>query len=263
MDLFNDLCSPSRAGQLPNLFIPDMLIGTSTIQFGTFTDLDLAWWSHGQRKAKHFGFIFSHTFHVNKMKFNMVLKQCKLNIPILFLRKIQWNKGNNCCSTDIIKELKCWHAFRQFWINLIQTFYDVRDCNSNCDSSLTDLDHDSRSQEWDKVKTSVPIISQSFQSIWMVFGLLLRLVCVLDLILISCHPFHIQEREPYWFDLRKNKLVLYSDNNKPISFKLGLMIETGRLYILIFIQGHSYMRNHKHWCPFSHKFKYWFGWKLI
>ena len=45
--------------------------------YGTFTDLDLG--SHGQQKAKPFGFIFLHTFQLISMKFDMVLKQFKLN----------------------------------------------------------------------------------------------------------------------------------------------------------------------------------------
>ena len=44
------------------------------------------------------------------------------------------------------------------------------------------------------------IISQSCQSIWMEFGVLLRLVSVMNLILILSRPFCIQGREHYvWF----------------------------------------------------------------
>ena len=39
----------------------------------------------GQRKAKPLGFIFSNSFLTVKVKFEMVLKQFKLNIMILFL----------------------------------------------------------------------------------------------------------------------------------------------------------------------------------
>ena len=41
------------------------------------TDLDLAWGSQGQCKAKPIGFIFSHTFQLIKMKFDVVMKQFK------------------------------------------------------------------------------------------------------------------------------------------------------------------------------------------
>ena len=46
------------------------------------------------------------------------------------------------------------------------------------DTSLTDLNLDSRSQECKQVETSTAIISQCFESIWMEFGPLLRLVSV-------------------------------------------------------------------------------------
>ena len=36
----------------------------------------------------------------------MELKQFKLNSLILFLREIQWNKGNNCWFTDCVKKQK-------------------------------------------------------------------------------------------------------------------------------------------------------------
>ena len=43
---------------------------------------------------------------------------------------------------------------------------------------------DSRSQGGEKAKSSVPIITHSFQMIWVEFGLLLRLVILMNLILI-------------------------------------------------------------------------------
>ena len=46
----------------------------------------------------------------------------------------------------------------------------------------------------------MPIIFQSFQAIWMEFGILLRLVDVMNLILNLCHPFNIQGKETYWCD---------------------------------------------------------------
>ena len=63
---------------------------------------------------------------------------------------------------------------------------------------------------------------------------------------------------------------LYSGIYGPISLKLGMMIETTKLYILIsvwktwtFIHGHSCRWNQKLSYPFSHKFEYWFGWNLV
>ena len=60
---------------------------TSTILY-CFTDLDVAWGSQAQRNAKLLGFIFSHTFHLIKMEFDVVMKQFKLNILRLLLSKI-------------------------------------------------------------------------------------------------------------------------------------------------------------------------------
>ena len=57
------------------LFIPAMHIALLTsIILCHFTDLDLGWGSQGQHKAKPPGFIFSYTFHLIRLKFNMVLK---------------------------------------------------------------------------------------------------------------------------------------------------------------------------------------------
>ena len=53
-----------------------------------------------------------------------------------------------------------------------------------------------------------PIISQSFQLIWMEFGVLLRLVSVKNLILSLSLPFNIQGREPYLRDLVMKTLIL-------------------------------------------------------
>ena len=44
------------------------------------------------------------------------------------------------------------------------------------------------SQECEEAKTSVLIISSSFQSIWMEFGNVLRLVVLMKLILVSSCP---------------------------------------------------------------------------
>ena len=42
--------------------------------YTTFTDLDLAWGSQGQREVKTLGFIFSHTFYLIMKKFNVMMK---------------------------------------------------------------------------------------------------------------------------------------------------------------------------------------------
>ena len=115
----------------PNCFTPASLIGI--IDFYRFKPLALTLTlpgrgrgqgrgggggSQGQCKAKPLGFIFSYTFQLIWMKFNLLLKQFKLNIAILFLSEIYRSEGNNCCFTDFIK---CWHAFERLPIDLIQT----------------------------------------------------------------------------------------------------------------------------------------------
>ena len=45
--------------------------------YTAFSDLDLGCLSRGQREAKHLSFIFSHTFHLIRMKFDVMMKQCK------------------------------------------------------------------------------------------------------------------------------------------------------------------------------------------
>ena len=66
------------------------------------------------------------------------------------------------------------------------------------ETSLTDLDLDSKSQECEK-ENDVTII----QSIWMEYGILLRLVGVMNLKLSLSHPLNIQGREPYLCDFVK------------------------------------------------------------
>ena len=50
--------------------------------YTTFTDLGLAWRSQGQRKAKPVVFIFLCTSWLIRIKFDMVVKQFKVNIQI-------------------------------------------------------------------------------------------------------------------------------------------------------------------------------------
>ena len=80
--------------------------------------------------------------------------------------------------------------------------------------SLIDLDLDSRSQECEKTKTCMLSISQSFQSIWMEFLKLFRLVSVMNLLLILSRPLNIQGRKPHLSDFVKKKpfnVGLYAD----------------------------------------------------
>ena len=98
------------------------------------------------------------------------------------------------------------------------------------------------------------------ESIRMSFGVPLRLVGVINLMLIWSCKLNVQGREPYLYDFVKQNfnIGLHSDIYRPVSFKLSMMVETTKLYILIyvwltmtFIQGHDCTRNQKLWCPFS------------
>ena len=95
-------------------------------------------------------------------------------------------------------------AFRHLRIDLIQTWFDyMYYCTLYLDTNLTDLDLASRLQECEKAKTDVPNISQSFQWIWMEFGILFRIVSEMNVIFIRSRLFHIQWREPYSGDFVK------------------------------------------------------------
>ena len=65
------------------------------------------------------------------------------------------------------------------------------------------------------------------------FGILLRLVNVIHLILVLSHPLNIQWRELHAYESIKKNLNVgyYSDIYRPVCFKLGMMIETTRLYL--------------------------------
>ena len=70
----------------------------------------------------------------------------------------------------------------------------------------------------------------------MEFGKLVRLYDVMNLIHILSHPFNIQGREPYLPEFVGGKtfnIGWYSDIYRPISFKLGMIVETTKLYVLI------------------------------
>ena len=139
----------------PNCFTPAMLIGTIDFYFIPLSaTLSLA--------GGPMLFIWS--------RWNLVWWYSHLSWTFWDYFWVSDNKGNNCCFADSVEKLYCWHAFGCLLMDLIQTWYDNRYyCTLNFDTSLIGLDLDSRSQECQKAKTSAPIISQSFQSIWMEF----------------------------------------------------------------------------------------------
>ena len=63
----------------PFFFIPAILY-IGTIDFYHFISFSLTLILLGGRKAKPIGFIFSNTFHLIRVKFDVVMKQFKLNI---------------------------------------------------------------------------------------------------------------------------------------------------------------------------------------
>ena len=160
-------------------------------------------------------------------------------------------------------------------MDLIQKWYDDRYyCIPNFDISLIDLDLGSRSQECEKEKKPLRQLSHKhFNRFEWNFGKLLRLVNMMNLklTLSLVHSIFIGEKPTYMISLEnRNKqtkqqqqqqrdthrenfdIGLYSDIYRPISFKLGMMIEITKIYIcvsvwmtLTFIQGHSCMKNRK------------------
>ena len=90
----------------------------------------------------------------------------------------------------------------------------------------------------------------------------------------TLHSYYLvysYSRESYLCDSEKKIMVgLYSNIYKPIYFKLGMLTETTKSYILIsvwitltFIQVHSFMWKQKLLCPLSQKSRRGFGWNSV
>ena len=99
------------------------------------------------------------------------------------------------------------------------------------DASLDDLDFHSRSQLYEKSKTSVPIISQISRSAWMKFSVLPKPVGSLTLMLNVFHMSNIQVREPYLCDSVKYtfSIGVHWYTGEPICFKPSMMLDMTRL----------------------------------
>ena len=194
----------------PNLFIPAMLTGT--IDFCHFTPFYWPWPCQGVTRSALSKACLLHFFpHFSSEQDEIWCGDEAIQAEHHeTLTNICGKMGMTAVLLTVSKKLSCWNAFEYLRINFIQTWYDGRYyCTVQFDTSLFDLDFDSRSQENEKAKTSAPVISQSFQSVWMEFGLLLRLVRVMNLILLLLCSCNIQGREPYLCDfITKTTLTL-------------------------------------------------------
>ena len=89
---------------LPNVFMPAMLRGT--IDFYDFVPLSMTWVLPGGHmiSAKETLLAsFSRTFHLSRMKFDVVMKQLKLNIVRLLLRKVIKTREMTAVSLTVSK----------------------------------------------------------------------------------------------------------------------------------------------------------------
>ena len=92
-----------------------MLIGTDFLtSIDHFSDLDFGWGITISAESKHVEFIILHTFQLVRMKLDVVMKQFKFNILVLFLSKIFLAKGNNCCFTHCIQKIRNLSRIRTF-----------------------------------------------------------------------------------------------------------------------------------------------------
>ena len=98
-------CNIGQHAQLyqPNSSIPTMLISTTDVLIVIPISVAVTF-AQGQQKALRVGFIFLHISLFIRMKYDVVLMQCKLNIMILQYSNLI--KGSNCCFSGCIKPKK-------------------------------------------------------------------------------------------------------------------------------------------------------------
>ena len=126
---------------------------------------------------------FSHILQLIGIKFLDITKQFKLKLLIeSFLIK-----GNNCCFSDWFKHFNI-YPFGRLLTSLVEIWYDDR-CHwiLHFESSLSDLDLDSRSQWCKKANTSKQFLSKSHGWIWMKYGNITMLLRPVGLNLILFH----------------------------------------------------------------------------
>ena len=166
----------------PNFFVHAMLIGT--IDFYHFIPCPLTLTLPGIHKIstkQSIGFIFSHTFQLIRMKFDVVMKQFMLNILRLCLSSIYKNKVNKLLLT------------------VPKNF-------------------------------NIGMQSYVYESVWF----------KLDVVIDTCaklilHRWYSRERTllTWFYEIHTFNIVVCQDTYELICFKLGMMLNTTKLYRLI------------------------------
>ena len=99
------------------------------------------------------------TFQLSGMKFCLVVKQFKVNVLSFLLSEVSWIKGRKKLLLDStrkknVKVGRHLHVYELINI-LVQTWYDdINYCILHLDTSVCDLDLDSRSWGFNNAKTS-------------------------------------------------------------------------------------------------------------
>ena len=137
-----------------------------------------------------------------------------------------------------------------FYVGLYSSFYSPISVkhgmmiettkNQHFDTRLNDPDLHSKSQFLEKSNTSVFVVLEISQWIWIQFSMLLvcwssYFCCLWDCLFVCTDS--IQKRKFYWFEFIKYTItiILYVDTWKPIYFELGTMLDTDKLNSLILV----------------------------
>ena len=150
-------------------------------------------------------------------------------------------------------------CIQTLWMDFIQTCCDdTYYWTLHFDTSLTDIDLDSVSQECKKAKHSVPIISHSFQLILMEFGVLLRVVDVMNLILIFISSIQYSRERTIWYSKKKKPKTNPPKNKKPLRSICGrfawnsacLPQPVGLLKLMLYYFVQVVLGRELCWCDF-------------
>ena len=225
-----------------------------------FPDLDLTWGSQGQHETKPIGFIFSHTFPLVRMKFDVVMKQFNLTFSDCFWVRFRETRRITAVLLTASKNFQAgmhlnmyesnWFKFGMIdiivlYIILILVWF-----------------------AWVFVqgqKAQTSVISQSFQSIWMKVDVSMYPMVWWTNFHLFC-PFNRQGREPYYDFVIKSLACVQTFTDWFVSawlYNRNYFTLHSVCMTLTFMGGKSFMRNQKLWCPFSCKSKYRFGWNSV